>query len=75
MTNKERQKSLDKQKWLESEISSIDKSGIMVYCGVCEYKTSNFTCTATQKQRQENCLCAKAFNKMQRKCQKTVDKQ
>ena len=71
MTNKERQKNLDKKKWAESEKEGRDMSGEMPYCwhcpkcilGIDKYNT----CTATQEQRETNCLCARAFNRMRNK--------
>lgn len=65
MTNKERQESLDKRKWLESEKTKVDCSGTMIYCAFCEYK-SGFKCKAAQQEREVKCLCAKAFNRMSR---------
>lgn len=65
MNNKDRQKSLDKKKWLESEKQGVDVSGIMVICDYCTACTVN-TCTATQEERESQCLCAKAYNKRQK---------
>lgn len=69
MTNNERQKSLDKKKYLYSQELGRDLSGAMVYCEFCDKAVSN-KCTATQEEREENCICARAFNRMQRKGQK-----
>lgn len=71
-TNIERQKSLDKQKWLESENQGHDMSGCMLYCECCEkadhtHPTENGKCYASQEEREQNCLCAKAFNRMKRR--------
>lgn len=65
-TNKERQKSLDKSKWICSEEFGQDLSGNMYYCECCGYATP-IGCTATQEQREEKSLCAKAFNRVKRK--------
>ena len=65
MTNLERQKSLDKKKWLESEQQGIDLSGLCGYCNACS-KAKDLTCHATQKEREEDCLCAKAYNRWER---------
>lgn len=65
MTNKERQKSLDKQKWNCSEDYEQDLSGHMYYCECCGYITSD-GCTVTQEQREQQSLCAKAYNRMKR---------
>ena len=67
MTNKERQKSLDKKKWLESEKQGCDLSGAMEYCSCCsECDWWLDICTATQEERESKCLCATAYNRMQR---------
>ncbi|MBQ2894960.1 MAG: hypothetical protein IJE92_05525 [Clostridia bacterium] len=65
MTNKDRQASLDKEKWLESEKMGVDMSGEMPYCGDCEHQLLG--CLATHEKRVENCLCAKAYNRMARR--------
>lgn len=65
MKNIERQRSLDKQKWLMSEEVSDDLSGEMTYCAYCEYAHDG-RCTATQDERVERTLCATAFNRMKR---------
>ena len=61
MTNLQRQKQLDKRKWLESEQWGSDLSGLMPYCGYCTY---SLNCPISQMDREMNCLCAKAWNKM-----------
>ena len=67
MTNKERQASLDKKKWLSSERWKINLSGGMSYCYYCKYKVMGaFDCKATQEEREGQCLCAKAYNRMER---------
>jgi hypothetical protein len=63
MTNKERQAKLDKKKWLESEKECCDKTGEMPYCFYCLYQTPYLMCQATQEERENGCLCAKAYNK------------
>lgn len=70
MTNKERQKKLDELKYLKSEKSNNDLSGNMEYCKLCKcakFENNNMVCIATQKEREDNFLCAKAYNKMIRK--------
>lgn len=72
MTNKERQKQLDNEKWVESEKQGFDMSGCMSYCEKCEFAdhshpTENGKCYATQEEREKCTLCAKAFNKMKRR--------
>lgn len=66
MTNKERQKSLDKKKWIESEIMGDDMSGNMPWCYHCDYQNV-IGCKIPHEERVVSCLCAKAYNKMARK--------
>ena len=68
MTNKERQKSLDKSKWLLSESEGKDKSGSMWYCNMCGHQTKD-GCNAAQEERESKCLCAKAYNRAKRSLQ------
>lgn len=68
MTNKQRQVSLDKQKWLESEKKEVDLSGHMAYCEYCDYEFLG--CDISQEERVEKCLCAKAYNRMVRGAKK-----
>lgn len=70
ITNKERQKELDKEKWLESERIGFNCSGSMYYCNTCD-KEEDFDCKATQAEREEKTLCAKAYNKHQRNIRAT----
>ena len=70
MTNKERQKSLDKQKRILSEDYGYDLSGKLFYCDHCgqqTYKQNCKVCSATQSDRESGCLCATAYNRMVRK--------
>lgn len=70
MTNEQRQKALDKSKWLASEVVGWDRSGAEMYCDYCDKQVVNTTrygtCTATQAERESKCLCAKAYNRMHR---------
>ena len=66
MTNIERQKSLDKKKYLASQMYKRDLSGNMIYCAKCEYVNCTHTCRATQKERENGNLCAKAYNRLMR---------
>lgn len=67
MTNKERQRSLDKKKWFESIEENSDQSGKMYYCDHCPKQNTVFnTCDADQYSREMNCLCATAFNRSER---------
>ena len=65
MKNIERQRLLDEQKWLASEAKGCDQSGKMDWCGYCKYNESG--CNETQLDREMNCYCATAYNKMVRK--------
>lgn len=67
MTNKDRQKQLDLKKWFTSKQYRKDLSGSMSYCIKCDKVTYSHSCRATQKEREEYCLCAKAYNKMIRR--------
>ena len=67
MTNKDRQRSLDKKKWLESQQQGFDMSGCMLYCEKCEYAnhdTDYGYCKASQEERESKTLCAKAYNRI-----------
>jgi hypothetical protein len=75
MTNKEIQKRLDKKKWLASEKRGHDLSGVFIQCHCCEKQTARgwqkdglfkHGCSATQEERESQCLCAKAYNRMYR---------
>ena len=69
MTNIERQKSLDKKKWDESKMNLCDMSGYMAWCDYCTkqaYDTEKGGCEASQAEREEQTLCAKAYNRMRR---------
>lgn len=63
MNNKQRQTQLDKEKYFASEIKRKDLSGEMPYCDFCACVTNYGTCTASQAEREKDCLCAKAYNK------------
>ena len=74
MTNKDRQASLDKIKWLASEEVGEDASGYMTYCEHCEYQVNDplySECSIPHEQRVEKCACAKAYNRMVRNTNKT----
>ena len=66
-TNKAKQKTLDKKKWLVSEELGEDMSGKMGWCNYCNCRTDFETCVASQQEREVECLCAKAYNRLQRK--------
>ena len=67
MTNKQRQRKLDEIKYLQSEIASEDLSGKMGWCNSCANQSKDngyCSCLATQQERESDCLCAKAYNRM-----------
>jgi hypothetical protein len=64
MTNIKRQHYLDKKKYIKSEKFGSDFSGNMDYCGFCGFQRDNLTCPISQLDREMNCLCATAYNKM-----------
>lgn len=65
-TNIERQHSLDKKKYFLSQKNKTDMSGKMPYCTYCKYCKNN-SCLLEQVDREMNCVCATAFNRMVRK--------
>lgn len=76
MTNKQRQEKLNIEKWEASKRVMEDLSGQMLwcqYCPKCEKDTfvdyingSNNFCTAEQTEKDNLCLCAKAYNKLKK---------
>lgn len=66
MTNKDRQKSLDKKKWLLSEKVGTDQSGKMLWCESCKYCNLG-KCGISHEQRNNENSCARAYNAMARK--------
>lgn len=75
MKNTERQKSLDKKKWIASEKNGMDMSGEMLHCFYCKKRTPRdwqsdgflrHGCSASQEEREGQCLCATAYNRMKR---------
>jgi hypothetical protein len=65
MKNYERQASLDKKMWEESE-NYYDMHGYMIMCEFCEYED---TCKSGEYDYDfisRNCICAKAWNRMKR---------
>ena len=67
MKNPERQRSLDKKKYLESKRLGSDQSGKMDYCQVCDYKCVFGGCVKSQEEKDKHHYCATAYNRMQRK--------
>lgn len=64
MTNLQRQKQLDEQKYLVSEAKQSDQSGFMPYCDYCDHKQNG--CGKSQLEKEMNCICATAYNRMVR---------
>lgn len=62
MNNKQRQTRLDKEKYLASEQAQTDLSGKMPYCAACTNENPS-GCEYTQEQREQGCICAKAYNR------------
>ena len=62
MNNKQRQTRLDKEKYLASEQAQADLSGKMPYCAACTNENPD-GCEYTQEQREQGCICAKAYNR------------
>lgn len=62
----EEQKTLDFQKWLDSERKHIDLSGLMDQCLFCSFRDENRECTCDPKTRSEEAVCAKAYHEMKK---------
>lgn len=67
MKNPERQRSLDKKKYLESIRLDSDQNGKMIYCQVCNYKSIFGDCIKSQAEKDQYHYCATAYNRMKRK--------
>ena len=65
-TNKERQKSFDLKKHLDSEKAGHDLSGTYPRCEFCKYQinTPYAIGCSVDKEREKDNLCAKAYNHM-----------
>lgn len=68
--NSVKQKQLDENKWLASELAKEDMSGAMFYCDACEKQRNGYVCGATQEERESKCLCAKAYNRLGKELRK-----
>ncbi len=68
MTNIERQASLNKgQATLADNNGTVaGNTEICPYCSFCAMVTNNETCSVRLTARTEQCLCAKAYNRMVR---------
>lgn len=62
MNNKQRQTQLDREKYEASEQAQTDLSGRMPYCNFCTNENPN-GCEYTQAEREQGCICAKAYNR------------
>ena len=67
LSNKDKQIELDFLKWNKSQLEKKDLSGQMGYCEKCPRKQLDGSCNASQEEREQGSLCAKAFNKRERK--------
>ncbi len=67
MKNTDKQRALDKRKWIKSEKEGRDMGGAMPYCEFCDYcDKANCECGVPQTERERRSLCAKAYNRMVR---------
>lgn len=66
MTNIQRQKWCDEQKWAVSEAKGFDQSGAMDWCMGCKYQNEN-GCEIPHDLRVEGKACANAYNRYERK--------
>ena len=67
MTNKERQKRLDLERWYESEKHNGDMSGLLPYCRDCKHRNKNYAdCDLSYTERTQTQACATAYNKMKK---------
>ena len=67
MTNLQRQKKLNEEKWLVSEAKKEDQSGKMDWCQYCDNKyLFEDKCGLSQVDIEMNCVCARAYNRMVR---------
>ena len=67
MTNQQRQKQLNEQKWYVSKAKRLDQSGKMDWCKYCDNKNLlEDKCVISQEEIDVNCLCARAYNRMVR---------
>lgn len=63
ISNKAKQQELDRMKWNLSQIEQKDLSGKMDYCNYCPQQFDGCVCNIGQHVREQECLCAKAFNR------------
>lgn len=66
----EEQKTLDFQKWLDSERKHMDMSGLMDHCLFCEYRNENRECTCDPQVCSAEAICVKAYREMQARLHK-----
>lgn len=79
MTNKERQESLDKARWIASEKAMRDCGGQFAHCKGCTYRSTpipnttympDYHCNAAYDLRLKEFPCATAYNKFYKKRKK-----
>ena len=66
VSNIKNQKARNDEKWFKSKMYKSDLSGSMGWCLYCGSQTPTHKCNAPQTKRDQECLCAKAYNKMKR---------
>jgi hypothetical protein len=67
MTNRERQRSLDRLRRQWTADAGVEASGRLDFCGRCEYRADGGGCLTHQAEREDKALCAKAFNRLNRR--------
>lgn len=60
----EEQKTLDFQKWLDSERRRMDMSGLMDHCLFCEFRNEKRECICDPTICSKEAVCVKAYRKM-----------
>ena len=61
------QKTLDFQKWLDSERKHMDLSGLMDQCLFCQFRNEKHECICDPDVRSKEAVCAKAYHEMKKK--------
>ena len=65
-SKQKRQQILNLDKYYASEKSKEDLSGKMSWCIDCPKQICYHSCSATQRERDENCLCAENYMKIKK---------
>lgn len=67
LTNKDLQAKCDMLKYERGFLNGCDNSGMMEWCNHCYYqKKAVCGCLKTHDERQANCLCARAYRRMEK---------